>query len=75
VDVHRPEVADVGLAEQQVNARGVAVRAFLQQLRELDRAILDSEAEGLQRAELRGPRLTSEWNGRNDADGRCRRSG
>ncbi len=42
-----PEIAHVGLNEREAAARGVAVRAFVQELAEVDRAVLDGEAEGL----------------------------
>ena len=41
-----PEVAHVGLTEQEAEARGLAVRAIVQELTEVDRAVLDGETEG-----------------------------
>jgi pyruvate/2-oxoglutarate dehydrogenase complex dihydrolipoamide dehydrogenase (E3) component len=41
-----PEVARVGLSEQEAGEQGVAVRVFTQELREVDRAVIDGEAEG-----------------------------
>ncbi len=41
-----PEVAHVGLNEKQAEEQGVAIDTFLQEFREVDRAILDSEEEG-----------------------------
>jgi len=41
-----PEVAHVGLSEDEALRRGVAVKAFVQPLAESDRAILDGETEG-----------------------------
>jgi pyruvate/2-oxoglutarate dehydrogenase complex dihydrolipoamide dehydrogenase (E3) component len=42
-----PEVAHVGLSESEAQKRGIAVRTFMKPLREVDRAILDGEEEGL----------------------------
>jgi pyruvate/2-oxoglutarate dehydrogenase complex dihydrolipoamide dehydrogenase (E3) component len=44
-----PEVAHVGLYEREAKERGIAVRAFVQELRDVDRAVLDGEAEGFVR--------------------------
>jgi pyruvate/2-oxoglutarate dehydrogenase complex dihydrolipoamide dehydrogenase (E3) component len=41
-----PEIAHVGLSEDEARKRGVAVNAFVQPLAESDRAILDGETEG-----------------------------
>jgi len=41
-----PEVARVGLDEGEARARGIETDAFVQDLREVDRAILDGEEEG-----------------------------
>jgi len=41
-----PEVAHVGMDERQAQARGVAVRTFVQELHEVDRAVLDGETDG-----------------------------
>jgi pyruvate/2-oxoglutarate dehydrogenase complex dihydrolipoamide dehydrogenase (E3) component len=41
-----PEIAHVGLSEDEARKRGVAVKAFTQPLAESDRAILDGETEG-----------------------------
>jgi pyruvate/2-oxoglutarate dehydrogenase complex dihydrolipoamide dehydrogenase (E3) component len=41
-----PEVARVGLSEDEANEQGVAVQAFTQPLDHVDRAVLDGEAEG-----------------------------
>ncbi len=41
-----PEVAHVGLNEAAAQKQGLAVQVFLQPLSEVDRAILDGEAEG-----------------------------
>jgi pyruvate/2-oxoglutarate dehydrogenase complex dihydrolipoamide dehydrogenase (E3) component len=41
-----PEVAHVGLYEGEARERGLPVRTFVQELREVDRAVLDGEAEG-----------------------------
>jgi pyruvate/2-oxoglutarate dehydrogenase complex dihydrolipoamide dehydrogenase (E3) component len=44
-----PEVAHVGLYEHEAKERGLAVRAIVQELREVDRAVLDGEVEGFVR--------------------------
>jgi pyruvate/2-oxoglutarate dehydrogenase complex dihydrolipoamide dehydrogenase (E3) component/uncharacterized membrane protein YdjX (TVP38/TMEM64 family) len=41
-----PEVAHVGLSEQEAKKRGMAYQVFLKPLKEVDRAILDGEEEG-----------------------------
>jgi pyruvate/2-oxoglutarate dehydrogenase complex dihydrolipoamide dehydrogenase (E3) component len=41
-----PEIAHVGLYEHEANERGIACRSFMQELRDVDRAILDGEDEG-----------------------------
>jgi pyruvate/2-oxoglutarate dehydrogenase complex dihydrolipoamide dehydrogenase (E3) component len=41
-----PEVAHVGLSERQARARGLAIRTFVQELRDVDRAVLDGETDG-----------------------------
>jgi pyruvate/2-oxoglutarate dehydrogenase complex dihydrolipoamide dehydrogenase (E3) component len=41
-----PEVAHVGLYEHEAEERGLAFRTFTQELREVDRAVLDGEDEG-----------------------------
>jgi pyruvate/2-oxoglutarate dehydrogenase complex dihydrolipoamide dehydrogenase (E3) component len=41
-----PEVAHVGLSEREARERGIAVKTFVQLLREVDRAVLDGEDEG-----------------------------
>jgi pyruvate/2-oxoglutarate dehydrogenase complex dihydrolipoamide dehydrogenase (E3) component len=41
-----PEVARVGLSEREAKEKGVAVQIFTQELRHVDRAVLDGEAEG-----------------------------
>jgi pyruvate/2-oxoglutarate dehydrogenase complex dihydrolipoamide dehydrogenase (E3) component len=48
-----PEVAHVGLSEQEAQRRGVAVRTFVQTLRDVDRAVLDGEAEGFAKVHVR----------------------
>jgi pyruvate/2-oxoglutarate dehydrogenase complex dihydrolipoamide dehydrogenase (E3) component len=48
-----PEVAHVGLSEGQAQARGIAVRTFVQDLREVDRAVLDGETEGFVKVHVR----------------------
>lgn len=41
-----PEIAHVGLYEKEALAKGFKVRTFVQKLEDVDRAILDGEAEG-----------------------------
>lgn len=41
-----PEIAHVGLYEDEAKAKGHAVQSFVQELRDVDRAILDGETEG-----------------------------
>jgi pyruvate/2-oxoglutarate dehydrogenase complex dihydrolipoamide dehydrogenase (E3) component len=41
-----PEVAHVGLYEEQAAARGIRLTTFVQPLAEVDRAVLDGESEG-----------------------------
>ncbi len=48
-----PEVAHVGLDEPQAQARGIAVRTFVQELHEVDRAVLDGETDGFVKVHVR----------------------
>jgi len=48
-----PEVAHVGLTEREAAARGIAVRTFVQELADVDRAVLDGEAEGFVKVHVR----------------------
>ena len=48
-----PEIAHVGLYEQDARDRGIAVRTFVQSLRDVDRAVLDGETEGMVKIHLR----------------------
>jgi pyruvate/2-oxoglutarate dehydrogenase complex dihydrolipoamide dehydrogenase (E3) component/uncharacterized membrane protein YdjX (TVP38/TMEM64 family) len=41
-----PEIAHVGLSEQEAKKQGIAYKVFLKPLKEVDRAILDGEEEG-----------------------------
>lgn len=41
-----PEIAHVGLYESEAREKGIEVDTFIQELREVDRAILDGEDEG-----------------------------
>jgi pyruvate/2-oxoglutarate dehydrogenase complex dihydrolipoamide dehydrogenase (E3) component len=41
-----PEIAHVGLYENEARERGMEVQTFVQQLRDVDRAVLDGETEG-----------------------------
>jgi len=42
-----PEIAHVGLYEREATARGIRIKAFVQELNDVDRAILDGETKGL----------------------------
>lgn len=48
-----PEVAHVGLGEDEARRRGVAIRTFVQALEDVDRAILDGETEGFVKVHVR----------------------
>ncbi len=48
-----PEVAHVGLYEHEAREKGVAVEAFMQPLREVDRAVLDGETDGFVKVHVR----------------------
>ena len=48
-----PEVAHVGLGEDEARLRGVAIRTFVQPLEEVDRALLDGETDGFVRIHVR----------------------
>jgi pyruvate/2-oxoglutarate dehydrogenase complex dihydrolipoamide dehydrogenase (E3) component len=41
-----PEIAHVGLYAREARERGIAVRTFVQPLEDVDRAVIDGEAEG-----------------------------
>jgi pyruvate/2-oxoglutarate dehydrogenase complex dihydrolipoamide dehydrogenase (E3) component len=48
-----PEIAHVGLYEKQAQERGIAVQTLVQELGEVDRAVLDGETEGLVKVHVR----------------------
>lgn len=48
-----PEIAHVGLYEREARERGIAVRTFVQELRDVDRALLDGEPEGFVKVHVR----------------------
>ena len=48
-----PEVAHVGLSEHEAAGRGIAVRTFVQELADVDRAVLDGETEGFVKVHVR----------------------
>jgi pyruvate/2-oxoglutarate dehydrogenase complex dihydrolipoamide dehydrogenase (E3) component len=48
-----PEIAHVGLTEREAAQRGVPITTFVQELEDVDRAILDSEAEGFAKVHVR----------------------
>lgn len=41
-----PEIAHVGMSEKEARDKGIPVQTFVQELKEVDRAILDGEEEG-----------------------------
>lgn len=41
-----PEIAHVGLSEEEAKTRGIAIATFTQPMTEVDRAVLDGETEG-----------------------------
>ena len=48
-----PEVAHVGMTEREAQARGVAIRTFVQELHDVDRAVLDGETNGFVKVHVR----------------------
>jgi pyruvate/2-oxoglutarate dehydrogenase complex dihydrolipoamide dehydrogenase (E3) component len=48
-----PEIAHVGLYENEANARGIQIDTFTQPLDKVDRAILDGETDGFVRVHVR----------------------
>jgi pyruvate/2-oxoglutarate dehydrogenase complex dihydrolipoamide dehydrogenase (E3) component len=48
-----PEVAHVGLSEREAQARGIAIRTFVQELHDVDRAVLDGETDGFVKVHVR----------------------
>jgi pyruvate/2-oxoglutarate dehydrogenase complex dihydrolipoamide dehydrogenase (E3) component len=48
-----PEIAHVGLYEQEAQAKGIAVQTFVQELQDVDRAILDGETTGFVKVHVR----------------------
>ncbi len=48
-----PEIAHLGLYEQEAKVKGIAVDTFTQELSKVDRAILDGETEGFVRVHVR----------------------
>lgn len=48
-----PEVAHVGLYEHEARAQGLHVQTFTQELRHVDRAVLDGETDGFARVHVR----------------------
>ena len=48
-----PEIAHVGLYEQEAKERGLAIQTFVQNLHEVDRAILDGETQGFVKVHVR----------------------
>jgi pyruvate/2-oxoglutarate dehydrogenase complex dihydrolipoamide dehydrogenase (E3) component len=48
-----PEVAHVGLSEEEAKKQGVEVRTFVEELTHVDRAVLDGEADGFVKVHVR----------------------
>jgi pyruvate/2-oxoglutarate dehydrogenase complex dihydrolipoamide dehydrogenase (E3) component len=48
-----PEIAHVGLYEHEARRQGIAVQTFVQELRHVDRAVLDGETDGLVKVHVR----------------------
>lgn len=48
-----PEIAHVGMYEEEARKKGIPVRTFVQELREVDRAILDGEEDGFVKVHVR----------------------
>jgi len=48
-----PEIGHVGLYEREAYQRGIAVRTFVQDLRDVDRAVVDGETSGLVKVHVR----------------------
>ncbi|MBI3302749.1 MAG: FAD-dependent oxidoreductase, partial [Deltaproteobacteria bacterium] len=48
-----PEIAHVGLYEKEAEERGIPVQTFVQELHDVDRALLDGEAEGFVKVHVR----------------------
>ncbi|MBI4566400.1 MAG: FAD-containing oxidoreductase [Planctomycetes bacterium] len=48
-----PEIAHVGLYEKEAQERGLRVRTFVQDLSEVDRAVLDGDTEGFVKVHVR----------------------
>jgi pyruvate/2-oxoglutarate dehydrogenase complex dihydrolipoamide dehydrogenase (E3) component len=48
-----PEIAHVGLYEREARERGVAVETFVQELSDVDRAVLDGETDGFVKVHVR----------------------
>jgi pyruvate/2-oxoglutarate dehydrogenase complex dihydrolipoamide dehydrogenase (E3) component len=48
-----PEIAHVGLYEEDAKKQGIAISTFMQPLHDVDRAVLDSETEGFVKVHVR----------------------
>ncbi|MGE5194822.1 MAG: mercuric reductase [Deltaproteobacteria bacterium] len=48
-----PEIAHVGLSERDAAERGIAIDTFVQELGDVDRAVLDSQTEGFVKIHVR----------------------
>ena len=52
-----PEIAHVGLYEQEARERGMEVRSFVQEFSDVDRALLDGESGGFVKVLAQGDRI------------------
>jgi pyruvate/2-oxoglutarate dehydrogenase complex dihydrolipoamide dehydrogenase (E3) component len=48
-----PELARVGLTEEEASARGIAIDTFIQEMKHVDRAVLDGDDEGFLKVHVR----------------------
>jgi pyruvate/2-oxoglutarate dehydrogenase complex dihydrolipoamide dehydrogenase (E3) component len=48
-----PEVAHVGLSEEQAKATGIPIRTFVQEMAQVDRAVLDGQTNGFVKVHVR----------------------
>ena len=48
-----PEIARVGLDEREASERGIAIRTFVQELQDVDRAVIDAATDGFVKIHVR----------------------
>lgn len=56
----QPEVAHVGLYQDELTAKGIKFDTYTRELKDVDRAILDGETEGQHQPQGRGKKLNLE---------------